>query len=974
MVGEMQFAHPFKSGALFFLVCFIILVLFLGVVAAGTTGKIAGRITDRKSGEGLPGVNVFIEGSAWGGVADPDGFYQIINVPPGTYRVVARMVGYSTAKVEGVQVSVDRTSKTNIALNAEVLKGEEVVIQATRPAIEMDRTQTAAIVNSSTVELMPVTSISEVLELQSGVVSQGGELHFRGGRGREVSYLIDGVPVTNAFSQSGGNNVAVENSMIQELEVISGTFNAEYGSAQSGIVNIVTKNPARRFSGNLRLYSGEWLSNRDDIYIGIKNYNPLAEKDAQFSLSGPLWSQKLGLFVTGRFNDHQSLEWYQRRFMPVDGWKIAAYQRWFQEHNLEELQNSLAIHIPDSLYTGDGKEGPLSSGFSSSITTKLSYFPTPKLSLIYQFFGSYSRSQGGGSSRRYQPDETGTSLGRAYSHFVTYRHAPWNNFFYNLTASYQYNSGDSYYRKDNKIALYPGDNGIQLISSSADGFSLGTTGGFYSNAGGKNYRKLYQLNGDINWQVDKYNFIKTGFIVKKHDINTYSWGYRSTPQWQNHQWPNRDELDGAAYGFNDYWSLLEDYWKNWETLYPGAQRYIAYPDSEYTLWQDYNIKPLEAAVYLQDKLELGEIIVNAGLRFDVFKPNEKYPVELRTEASNLGLPTNLKEAATKIQLSPRLGISFPISATGAFHAAYGHFFQMPSFQYMYNQPLYRMNRYQLDGRRLGNADLKPEKTVGYEIGLQQELTSTIVADVTAYYKDIRNLLGIEMLTTIDAVSYTRFINRDYGNTKGISVGINKKGGDLITGGMNYTFSYANGSSSDPNTIYLIQTATQIGGQSVQFVERKILPLDWDQRHTVNLYVNLAKTNNWSLGLVGFLYSGTPYSPTFVEKYDISEREYRNTAFKPSRWTLDFKAKKYLNLGGTKSTLFLKIDNLFDHLNQNSVYSSTGRADQNARLPKNEELLIATLQQEGLFSLHDIDVQPDWYSSPRVVQIGLEFDF
>ena len=143
-------------------------------------------------------------------------------------------------------------------------------------------------------------------------------------------------------------------------------------------------------------------------------------------------------------------------------------------------------------------------------------------------------------------------------------------------------------------------------------------------------------------------------------------------------------------------------------------------------------------MYLQDKLELGEIVINAGLRLDYFQPNEQYPVELRTEASNLGSEENLEDASAKINLSPRFGISFPISASGAFHVAYGHFYQMPSFQYMYNQPLYSLTKLQLNGRRLGNADLEPEKTIQYEIGLQQEVIPTLVVDITAFYKDFRN--------------------------------------------------------------------------------------------------------------------------------------------------------------------------------------------------------------------------------------------
>ena len=139
-------------------------------------------------------------------------------------------------------------------------------------------------------------------------------------------------------------------------------------------------------------------------------------------------------------------------------------------------------------------------------------------------------------------------------------------------------------------------------------------------------------------------------------------------------------------------------------------------------------------------------------------------------------------------------------------------------------------------------------------------------------------------------------------------------------------------------------------------------------------MNLAKRNNWSIGLVSYVNSGTPFSPTFVERYDLSTREYKNYAKKPFRWSVDLKARKYLKLGGINTQLFIKVDNIFDHLNHNSVFSSTGRADQIARLPEMKQLELERLAQEGLFSLDEIDLAPGYFSNPRKIQMGLEFIF
>lgn len=961
----------------------VVLVLFFSSVFAGTSGKISGTVKDNETGEALIGANIVVEGTSMGASTDEDGYYVIINVPPGTYTLSVYYLGYSPLKIENVKVSVDRTTTRHIKLSSEALTGKEIVVQAERPAIELDRTHSSAVIGAETVEAMPVTEIEDVIELQSGVVSIGGELHFRGGRAREVAYVIDGVPVNNSFSENGGSLVEVENNMIEELEVISGTFNAEYGQAQSGVVNIVTKRPASKFKGTVNTYMGDWLSNKNDVFLNISDVDPLAERNVDFSLTGPILPEKIGFVVNARYHKFQSIDQYERRFNSVDGWKIAAYRTWATQQN---LTTGTVIPIPDSLATGDGAHGPLAVIDYGSLQAKLRFQITSKVSLTYTAFGSYQETQGPWNSTtersasfyRYAPDDIGTAQSWSYSHFLRFQHSPSDRFFYNLAVSYQRDDGDFAYRKDNKIAQYPGDSGIQLItansnSGSGNVFSLGGTSGFYTNAPNQNYIDQYLAQGDLNWQVDKYNFIKAGFSYTQVIADIYGRGYRLTPNWQSRAYPVLSDISPADSTWNDYWNALVNYWKNWDDVY--GKRVVEAGRDEVTLYRDFQVKPLEIAGYIQDKVELSnEIIINAGVRFDYFQPNEKVPINLRTETSNLGSEANLRDATAKYQLSPRLGISFPISSDGAFHASYGHFFQMPPYQQMYNEPLVTLNRLQLDGRRLGNADLKPEKTVAYEIGLQQAVTQDIAASITAYYKDFRNLLGIEQISTIDQVTYTRYINRDYGNAKGITIDLTKRNG-FVTGGVNYTLSYANGSSSDPAALYLIQSATRIGGETETFPERKVLPLDWDQRHTVNAFINFVKPDNWTIGLVGVVNSGTVYSPAQpLERFDIPERELRNSAYKPTRWTVDLKMRKYLNLGGLETALYLKVDNLFDHLNHEQVFPISGKADEIAELPEELQRDVNEIRTEGLFTVDEVFNYPSFFSFPRRFQLGLEFKF
>jgi hypothetical protein len=438
-----------------FLIIAIALIIFPTITFAGITGKLSGRVTDKSTGEPLPGANVLIVGTTIGASTDADGYFTLINIQPGEYSIRFGFVGYANLKIESVIVNADRTTKVDAQLTTSDIALNEVVVKAERPPIEKDRTYSASIVNSSTISSMPVTSVSEVLQLQPGVVNSGGTLHFRGGRGREVAYLIDGIPVTDAFNQSGGNNVNIENGMIEELEVISGTFNAEYGAAQSGIVNIITKGTGRNWTGSVRSYIGDWLRSGSDVFIGTSEFDPVNDKDIQFNLSGPIIADKIGISISGRYNSSKSLEWYERRFNPTDGWRIAAYQRWFQEQRGEQSSETQAVYIPDSLMTGDRTHGPLAQFLNTSYNAKLNYYPVPEINFTYQLFGGFDKTEGTtDASRRYQPDEAGVSKSWTLHHFFTVRHSPSDKFFYSIGLSFQRNTGESYYNKENKIAQY----------------------------------------------------------------------------------------------------------------------------------------------------------------------------------------------------------------------------------------------------------------------------------------------------------------------------------------------------------------------------------------------------------------------------------------------------------------------------------------------------------------------------------------
>ena len=944
--------------------------LFVSITFAGTTGKISGRVVDGESGEGLPGVNVILAGSNLGAATDGDGYYRIINISPGTYSLQYSMIGFGVVAVNGIKVNIDRTSTQNVSLTTEVIEGETIVISAERPLIERDRTNTASYVDAETIDQLPVQEVSEIISLQAGVVTgSGGEMHFRGGREREVAYLIDGISVSNAFSQSGGSNVAIENSMIKELQVISGTFNAEYGSAQSGIINVVTKSPEKQFHGDVQFFAGDYVSNNTEQFIGIDQIKAFNEYDFQASLSGPLLHKSLGFFATARFNKDDGYLFGEKRYNPEDGWAIDAYRHWFTQRFAGQITEYGRIPVPDELKTGDNSKVPMTSNERISFTGKVNFIPTPTVGLTYTIITSNSEGQGYSDSWRYAPDGRSKGYGNSFTHLLAFRHNPTPDMFYSLRVSSQYNHSEYYLRDQLVVAEFPGTDGILPLGASDDqtGFVQGDNqwGNGYSN------RNVLMVNGDINWQIDKYNFLKIGFEVKQHDIHYNNQPFVESDLWKSYKYTN--SISGKGLEFDEYWDLMTDYWRDWSDIYGVPKLRLARTtDGSYI---DYNRTPLEASAYIQDKVELGELVLNAGLRWDVFQPNANTLDNKRTLSNDIGDDNNLKDAEVKQQLSPRIGFSYPISNQGAFHVSYGHFFQMPSFEKLFERPVDEtMTPLLLEGARLGDPDLEPEKTIAYEIGLQQQLNAEYALDLTLFYRDIRNQLGLEAVKTADAVGYTRYVNRDYGNVKGFTLAFEKLRTGLISGGIDYTFQYAKGSASSPDFLQLIEVATRLSGESVQFPERQILALDWDQRHTVNLNMSLSKPGNWALSFIGKLGSGLPYSPSSVEELQLPDREFKNSARKPLSYNLDVKANKLLKFGNLTYSVFVRVYNLLDNLNENSVFPVTGRATENARLPGDQQIQQEMLQQGGQFTMAEWDNRPHWLSRPRQVQIGLTLRF
>jgi len=374
------------------------------------------------------------------------------------------------------------------------------------------------------------------------------------------------------------------------------------------------------------------------------------------------------------------------------------------------------------------------------------------------------------------------------------------------------------------------------------------------------------------------------------------------------------------------------------------------------------------AAYFQDKIELDYLVINAGIRFDYFEPDGsylKYPDRIAQLDELLPpFPDSLMEkASAKYQFSPRIGISYPITDKGAIHISYGHFFQIPAFEFLYRNPNFRIpltgDFPENIGNTIGNADLEAQQTVMYEIGLQQELIENFGINVTAYYKDIRNLLGTEIHIKNEFRKFSKLINRDYGSVKGFTLSFEKRFTGGIGASLDYTFQIAKGNASDPNDAFN-------KAQSNPPVEsnKQLVPLNWDRRHSLNFTLTAGTPGDFIASAIGRLGSGLPYTPSVQNQRTGLE----NSETRPGIFNVDLYLTKYFKVFGRDISVYAKVYNLFDTANELDIFSDTGRAGYTLELTRAQEA------PRGVNTLSEYFTRPDFYSAPRQVIVGASFSF
>ncbi|MDZ7346085.1 MAG: TonB-dependent receptor, partial [candidate division KSB1 bacterium] len=326
-----------------------------------------------------------------------------------------------------------------------------------------------------------------------------------------------------------------------------------------------------------------------------------------------------------------------------------------------------------------------------------------------------------------------------------------------------------------------------------------------------------------------------------------------------------------------------------------------------------------------------------------------------------------KKVKPKMQLSPRLGIAYPITDAGVIHFSYGHFFQIPAYNQMYTNPDFKINP---SGGNIifGNADLNAKRTVQYEIGLQQQIAKDLGIDVTIFYKDIRDWVGTSPLvrTAIPSVLYSTYENKDYSNVRGITFKMEKRMAANFSANLDYTFQIAEGSYSNPNDAF----NAQVNNNEPRL---NLIPLDWDRRHSLNMQLIYYK-NRWTVSAIGRFYSGFPYTPSFPRAQFVGGSALsslpENSSRNPNQKVVDLRINRQFRLAGLDFNLFAYINNLFDSDDAVAVYSDTGSPDYTTNITPSR----VSYDSKRVGTVEHYVLQPGYYTAPRQIQVGFSVGF
>ena len=976
------------------------------LLAQGSTGKIEGKVRDQQ-GAPIANAQVTIVGTKFGAQTNADGYYFINNVPAGVVSLQAAFIGYKTTRVADLRVLAGQTITSDVTLEATPVVVEEITVVAGKnELVPRDAVTTKQTTSGDYAEKLPVDRVTNVLALQPGVVASasGNTLSIRGGRTDEAATYVDGVPTGagnrgGGFVASGGNTVSVGTNGFEEVSVTTGATSAAFGGAQSGVISIATRTGGQKFSGAVGYETDGLFGNMTSLgfnRVTASLGGPIAS-NLTFFVSGVLEGSKSNGALGNAGADRAESPYFTEAGVdtvvavpsavgsPTSDTTFVSVQNFAVytgkcDGNMSEAQlnikNSVnpdiannygldcqGIRLPGTATSGYQLQGKLNYSYGTGSRIFLSALGSQAQGRNFTYVNLYNPQQIFGNNGTNQVYTLGwtqnlaKSSARALALDVNLSYQKDQFIQSPLTRESEVSSRDPFggFMISPLKFLFNFDNfplNDQLLTnfqqniagSRRSPYDLENTAQYalvdkwrnnaygvlgFTEAGGPTGRLfLNQENrwvggAALDWQIDRYNRLKIGGGGINYDIKSYSSSMTSQ-------------------AFSDF----------------------------------YMAKPKSYTGYAEDRLDLGDVVLVAGLRYDYYNTHSSHPTYCdstgacsptpRITTNPLYDPLNptasldsiYKADAAHDYLSPHVQVSFPVSDRTNVRLSYSHQVQQPDFGLILggiNTDISVTNTNNVYGSDLGFG-----KTISFEFGVRHAFSDDMVLDFSAYNRDVSANAAGRLLSLYDPLrganaDYRYMTNADFGNYRGFDLRLDKRIGSLFNGTLAYSYSNAQNTGSDPFTYinFGSRILNQLSGGNDP-PPQAMLPTTYTRPH--NLAGSFAVTfpNQWHSGstsgailqnvgmFVTFrIASGTAYTRCPIEtgnqavlSTQVCANQFQgdvNGSRLPTFRQADFRLTKGFMFGGVDLTAYFEARNVFNFTNTTTVFAETNGTQNAANL-------------------------------------------
>ena len=935
------------------LILIAVLLAIPSIASAGIYGTIEGKVLDSKK-KPLAGATVKVLGTKRGANTKADGTFKINKLEAKSYTLEASFIGLKPTKYE-VTVSADKTSEVTIVLREDKVKETEAAeVVGFKELVNQEVKGTNRERSGADNTKIAVESVQNAVALSSGVTLDGGGFVVRGSRPENTQVLVDGQNMSDQFTGGFGANgtrtaPTVSAFGVEQVQVISGGFSAEYGNALGGVVNTVIK------TGNTDRYEGlfRWRTDIPSLWGKANNglqYMGRNENNFDVNFGGPLPGMEGSTFFISGRNSYSEFD--NNGIGVIDPWG----------NNLGQIPNdqSWINNLTGRVKLAFGSNFNLVFGGQLGITSRESqgwawlYATSPQVLNLRQENGRTV----GDTNFAIQERLAKNAVINAYQNNLMARITQVidENSFFEVSVSYNQNnteiakrsnfdnpgffSGIDVYepldrqtfengamiqnRANKAIDIYEGDEGVR---NPITGFFEGQTdrtssrnpygrAQFFDYTGNERaldfrFQNYIRVDGNYNLDItagEVSHKIKTGFEFNTFEIERFS---NSLPWDEN--------------GFFDVYTSRFD-----GNVYADENKSSFFYQQTST---PYN--PWDAAVFIQDQITYKGIVISPGLRFDGFAANVRHRVDFSKFARIDSLNTSaFADTKPKFMISPRISVAYPITKRSIINLSYGIYYQKPLFQYLYDGFATSIARGNV---QIGNPDLDPQRTNQFQVAYNLQLSDDFAFDLTAYYKDDYNLVGLAYVADTENPYYL-YSGGEYGSSRGLELTFRKRPTDHFGFDINYTLASVTSTSTNasdnsnlPLDIFTLERAIPLTDFATNF----------DRRHTLNAIVNFvwAKNEgpsiagiypleNVDIGFTGRYRSGLPFTPLNASGNAIGDN---NSARQPGRFDLDVRFSKAFMLADwfgeelmakTRLEFFIDVNNLLNLVNAVAVFPRT----------------------------------------------------